>query len=96
MARGLGEKSERTIDQPLDDKQSEREDASAFEEGNLLYYKQRRYKRALEAYKEVPKKSRYYATAQRYIGYNIYCREWDKCEQGLPDLDVDGVPNVFG
>jgi len=41
----------------------------------------------LEAWKCVPEKSLYYATAQRYIGFNIYGREWDKWAEGIPYLE---------
>ena len=61
--------------------------AGAFEQGNRLYYKERDFAKALEAYMRVPKESPLYATAQRYIGYNIYGREWGQWQDGLPYLE---------
>ncbi len=59
----------------------------AFQKGNQLYYQVGDFENALAAYQLVPKGSPNYATAQRYIGYNIYGREWGRWEEGLPFLE---------
>jgi tetratricopeptide (TPR) repeat protein len=59
----------------------------AYRAGNKLYYQERDYEAALRKYKQVKPWSVHYATAQRYIGHNIYGREWGNWEEGIPYLE---------
>ena len=59
----------------------------AFHAGKNQYYQERNYEAALEKYKQVKPSSVHYATAQRYIGHNIYGREWGNWEEGIPYLE---------
>ena len=60
----------------------------AFERGNKLYFhKPRDIEGALACYLEVAEGDPNYLTAQRYIGHNVYGREWSRWSEGLPYLE---------
>jgi hypothetical protein len=59
----------------------------AFHAGKNLYYREHNHLGALAKYKQVKPSSKYYATAQRYIGHNIYGREWGAWDKGVPYLE---------
>lgn len=62
-------------------------DMDAFEEGNKLYFHERDIEAALERYLEVTESHPHYLTARRYVGHNIYGREWSRWQEGLPYLE---------
>ena len=64
-----------------------RSDMDAFEEGNRLYFQERDIEAALERYLDVQEKHPDYVTARRYIGHNIFGREWSRWQEGLPYLE---------
>jgi tRNA A-37 threonylcarbamoyl transferase component Bud32 len=45
------------------------------------------YKKAADQLARVPRYHPQYATAMRFLGYNIYVREWNRPEEGIPYLD---------
>ena len=58
-----------------------------FDRGVVLYYFEKDFQGALEAYKLMPEDHPNYPTAQRYIGHNIYGREWGQWEQAVPSVE---------
>jgi predicted Ser/Thr protein kinase/tetratricopeptide (TPR) repeat protein len=69
-----------------DDPASRRTAESAYDEG-MTAYDAGDFKRAVELLGRVPRYHPEYARAMRFVGYNIYLREWNKPEEGLPYLD---------
>lgn len=67
--------------------QVEEETMNEFERGNQLYFKERNIDEALQAYLAVTDDDPAYVTALRYIGHNIYGREWSRWTEGLPYLE---------
>lgn len=64
-----------------------RNDMNTFEEGNRLYFRERNFEEALKHYLAVENSDPKYATARRYIGHNIYGREWGRWAEGIPFLE---------
>jgi DNA-binding transcriptional MerR regulator len=59
----------------------------AFDQGNELYFHERNIEGALASYLEVPESDPHFVTARRYIGHNVYGREWSRWQEGLPYLE---------
>ncbi|HVF12239.1 MAG TPA: MerR family transcriptional regulator [Actinomycetota bacterium] len=67
--------------------EEERTQMDVFEEGNRLYFHERDIEAALERYLEVEQSHPHYVTARRYIGHNVYGREWSRWQEGIPYLE---------
>jgi len=46
-------------------------------------YRSQNWEKAIELFEKIQKEEREYATAQRYIGYNIYGRELDNWSKAI-------------
>lgn len=75
------------LHQAIDQRDDRRIGMDAFEEGNRLYFRERNLEEALKRYLEVERSDPNYATARRYIGHNIYGREWGRWQEGIPFLE---------
>jgi len=61
--------------------------STSFDKGNYYYFEKRNYKEALKHYSQVSENDVNYITSLRYIGYNIYCREYKENKNGLKYLE---------
>lgn len=74
------------LHQAIDQRDKRRIDMDTFEEGNRLYFRERNLEEALKHYLDVQGSDPNYAKARRYIGHNIYGREWSRWHEGIPFL----------